>query len=81
MFVTVGMSQQAVEAFTRANLIQEAIDSCISLNQVCTAQLSFTVLVCYALKFTCTIPCIIINTIRQLCCTPPCAVEPGSGAG
>ena len=34
MFVTVGMSQQAVEAFTKANLIQEAIDSCVSLNQV-----------------------------------------------
>ena len=34
MFVTVGMSQQAVEAFTKANLIQEAIDNCVSLNQV-----------------------------------------------
>lgn len=43
MFVTVGMSQQAVEAFTKANLIQEAIDSCVSLNQVQLSSL-FTVL-------------------------------------
>lgn len=34
MFVTVGMSQQAVAAFTKANLVKEAIDSCVSLNQV-----------------------------------------------
>ena len=34
MFVTVGMSEQAVSAFTRASLVKEAIDSCVALNQV-----------------------------------------------
>lgn len=32
-FLTVGMAEEAVEAFLRANLVKRAIDSCVSLNQ------------------------------------------------
>ena len=72
MFVTVGMSQQAVEAFTKANLVQEAIDSCVSLNQVQLNSIRCTVLV--SMPRTCT---------GQLCCTASVfvTVGPGSGAG
>lgn len=37
MFVTVGMCEQAVAAFTRCNHIKKAIDSCVDLNQWNTA--------------------------------------------
>lgn len=33
MFVSVGMCEQAVEAYTKSNKIKKAIDSCIHLNQ------------------------------------------------
>ena len=33
MFSSVGMGQQAVEAYTKAGKISEAIDTCVDLNQ------------------------------------------------
>jgi hypothetical protein len=33
MFVTVGMSDQAVNAFVKVNMISEALDCCVKLNQ------------------------------------------------
>lgn len=33
-FMTVGMSEEAVEAFLKASLVKEAIDCCVTLNQV-----------------------------------------------
>ena len=41
-FITVGMCEQAVDAFLKVNKIKEAIDCCVTLNHVRFVACSFT---------------------------------------